>query len=592
MGYDTIAHKVLANGRTMGSRPAHRVKSDGTWEAIDWATYADEVRASAKALIALGVEPGTPVNILGFNRPEWVVMHVGAIAAGAVPAGIYTTSSPLECLYIIGHCESPVVLVENAEQWAKIERVRAELPLLRHVVTMKGADPVDDEMVLTWEEFLAAGADVPDSDVETRLDAAEADGLATLIYTSGTTGPPKGVMLSHENVTWTPLQIVPAFGLNRDDRFFSYLPLSHIAEQSFTISAPASVGAEVWFAESIEKVPENLKEVKPTVFFAVPRVWERFHAGVTRELGKSTGIKHKIGAWAMGVGRKVSALRNAGKPIPAALAAQYQVASALVFKKVKAALGLSEVRIASSGAAPVSPEILEFFSGLDIIVYEVYGQSEGSGPTTYNLPGKAKLGTVGPPFPNVEVRIAEDGEILLKGKNVFLGYYKDPESTAETLVDGWLHSGDVGEFDDAGFLHITGRKKEILITAGGKNVAPIPIEAALKAHPLITEAIVIGDRRRFLSALITVDPEAAAAFMAEHGESGDAAHESPAVEAAVQAAVDDVNEDYARVEQLKRFTILSRPLSIEGGELTPTLKVKRAKVNEHFADVIESMYTE
>ncbi len=591
MGYETIAHKVLANGRTMGSRPAYHVRSDGSWVATSWADYADEVRATGKALIALGVEPGAPVNILGFNRPEWVIMHVGAIAAGAVPAGIYTTNSPSECRYIIGHCESPLVLVENTDQWAKIEQVRAELPHLRHVVTMKGAEAVDDDMVLSWDEFLAAGADVPDADLEARLDGAEEEGLATLIYTSGTTGPPKGVMLSHKNVTWTPLQIVPAFGLNRDDRLLSYLPLSHIAEQSFTISAPASVGAQVYYAESIDKVPENIKEVKPTVFFAVPRVWERFHAGVTREVGKSTGVKHKIGSWAMGVGRKVSALRNAGKPIPAPLAAQYQVASALVFKKVKAALGLSEVRIASSGAAPIAPEIVEYFSGLDIIVYEVYGQSEGSGPTTYNVPGRTKLGTVGPPFPNVEVRIAEDGEILLKGDNVFLGYYKEPEATADTLIDGWLHSGDVGEFDDEGFLRITGRKKEILITAGGKNVAPIPIEAGLKAHPLIAEAIVIGDRRKFLSALIAVDAEAAEAFMSEAGESGPA-HESAAIHAAVEAAVDDVNKDYARVEQLKRFTVLPRALSIEGGELTPTLKVKRAKVNEHFADVIDSMYAD
>jgi len=588
---ETVPAMVLENGRRMPDHPAYYVKRGGAWHPTTWRQYAAEIRAAGKSLMALGLNPVDRVNILGFNRPEWVIMDVGAMAVGCVPAGIYTTNSPTECQYIIEHSEAPVVLVEDHAQWAKINEVRHQLPQLRHVVLMKGADPVDDDLVMSWDEFMAAGEGVSDEDFEARLNALELDDLATFIYTSGTTGPPKAVMLTHDNVAWTPAQVKDPFELGAVDRLVSYLPLSHIAEQSFTISGAAVSGYAVYYAESIDALAENLKEVRPTVFFAVPRVWERFYAGVTAELGHATGAKAKIAAWAQGIGRKVADVRNRGGELSGMLAAQYKLASTLVFSKVQAALGLDEVRVAASGAAPLSKEIMEFFSGLDIIIWEVYGQSEDSGPTSFNLPGKTKFGSVGPAYPNVDVRIADDGEIIVKGRNVFKGYFKDEAATKETLVDGWLYSGDLGEFDNEGFLTITGRKKDIIITAGGKNVAPKNLEGGLKNHPLISEVVVIGDRRKYLSCLVTLDEEAAAAYLAAHDLDGPA-HESSHIHAEVQAAVDLLNADYARVEQIKKFNILPRQLSIEGGELTPTLKVKRNKVAEHFASEIESMYAD
>jgi long-chain acyl-CoA synthetase len=589
--YETIAHKILKNGDRIGHLPAYHVKTGTAWVPTTWRTYADQVRTAAKSLIALGVEPGDAVTILSFNRPEWTIVDVAAMAAGAVPAGIYTTNSPTECRYIVGHSEAPVVVVENQSQLDKILQVRGDLPDLRHIVTLDATDATDDPMVMGWDDFMAAGAEVDDAALTARLDALEGDGLATLIYTSGTTGPPKGVMLSHDNLAWTPAQVMAPLGISVDDRVLSYLPMSHIAEQLFTVHAPAIAGFPVYYAESIEKLADNVKEVEPTVFFAVPRVWERFHAGVDHELSKATGAKAKVLAWARGVGTKVTDLRNRGEEPSGMLGVQYKLADRLVFAKAAHALGLGEARILISSAAPLAPEIKAYFASLDLNILEVYGQSEDTGPTTINLPGRNKVDSVGPAFPNVAVKIAEDGEILVKGRNVFLGYYKEPEATAETMRDGWLYSGDLGEFDADGFLHITGRKKDIIITAGGKNVAPKPLESGLKLHSLISEAVVIGDRRKFLAVVVTVDEEVAAGFLAERGVDGPA-HTSEEIAAEVQAAIDELNKDFARVEQLKKFVILPRQLSIEGGELTPTLKVKRNKVNEHFADEIEAMYAD
>jgi long-chain acyl-CoA synthetase len=444
---------------------------------------------------------------------------------------------------------------------------------------------------MSWEEFIAKGAGVADSEVDARVEALSPDGLATLIYTSGTTGVPKGVMLSHDNLVWTASQALPLFGLNSSERTLSYLPLSHIAEQVFTIHAPAMSGWSVYFAESIERLVDNLEEVKPTVFFAVPRVWERFQAGVRAKLEEEHGAKAKIIDWARGVASRVQHLGFEGKKPSGGLALQYGLAQKLVFAKVKSALGLSEARVMATSAAPISPEVLEFFASLDLPVYEIYGQSEDTGPTSLNTVGATKVGSVGRPYPGSEVKIAADGEILAKGRHVFLGYYKDPRATAETLVDGWLHSGDLGEIDDDGFLWITGRKKDIIITAGGKNVAPKLIESGIKDHQLVSEVVVIGDRRKFLSAVITLDEEATAKFMADGGHDGEP-HESEEVRAEIQKAVDSVNEHLARVEQIKVFAILDRQLSIEAGELTPTLKVKRNKVADHFSAEIDAMYGE
>lgn len=586
MPIDSIPRRLIQQAEKNPHNPAYYVRENGTWTSTNWKTYAGEVSQVGRALIALGFEPGQTTCILGFNRPEWVITDLATMGIGGAPAGIYTTSSPSEVAYIVSHAEAPVILCEDVGQWEKVKAERANLASLKHVVMMKGAPTIDDDMVLSWEEFVAKGDAVDEQAYLDRVHALEADALATLIYTSGTTGPPKGVMLSHNNLAWTAGRAIEIVKTTPNDCALSYLPLSHIAEQMFSIHTPITTGSRVYFAESIEAVPENLKEVQPTVFFGVPRIWEKFHAGISAKLQEATGVKAKLVKWAMKVGWKANKTANGTKDF------QYRLANKLIFSKLKPAIGMGNARVCVSGAAPIAREVLEFFASLDLIVLEVYGQSEDTGPTSFNLPDNYRFGSVGPALAGVTVKIADDDEILVQGPNVFLGYYKDQDATNATLIDGWLHSGDLGAFDKDGFLNITGRKKDIIITAGGKNITPKNLEAGIKNHPLVDEAVVIGDRRKYLTALVTIDAEAGPAWAKENGEDPGALNESQKLRASIQQHVDEMNTHFARVEQIKKFTILHRNLSIEDGELTPTLKVKRAKVYDHFADDIEQMYAE
>ncbi|HEY4178585.1 MAG TPA: long-chain fatty acid--CoA ligase [Kofleriaceae bacterium] len=580
---DTIPHRLLEQAKLRPSGPAYYEKTDGSWSVTSWRDYAATVRTCARALIALGFAPKSAIAILGFNRPEWVLCDLAAMMAGGAPAGIYTSCSPEQIKYIVSHSEAPIILVENQSQLAKVLEVRSQLPSLRHIVLMRGASVTPSDTaagILTWEQFLAKASETPDSIVDERLAALEPDGLATLIYTSGTTGPPKGVMLSHDNLAWTA-HMLSGIGSGVDtDVSLSYLPLAHIAEQMATIANPVTVGSSVYFAESLEKIADNLKDARPTVFFGVPRIWEKFHAALSGKLGQLTGTKAKLVAWARSVNTKVNNLKDKSAPIPFALDLQYKLAAKLVMNKLKAAMGFDRGRWLISGAAPIAADVLEFFHSIDLPIREIYGQSEDCGPTSSNLPNTTRIGTVGVALPGLEVKIAEDGEILVRGPNVFLGYYKDAQATDESvLVDTagrWLRTGDLGAFDTDGYLSITGRKKEIIITAGGKNIAPKNIEAALKQSPLIGEAVVIGDRRKYLTALVTL---------------ADGAGAPDTVRAAVQAQVDVVNKSLSRVEQVKRFSILARPFGIETGELTPTLKIKRKVVSEKYAAEIDAMYS-
>jgi len=377
---------------------------------------------------------------------------------------------------------------------------------------MRGAATIDAPLVLSWEEFLAKAEDVPDEEIDQRLASLQPDQLATLIYTSGTTGPPKGVMLSHNNLLWTAQAGQAMVETGPEDSSLSYLPLSHIAEQMFTIHTPINAGYPIYFAESPLSVAENLKEVQPTIIFGVPRVWERFYNGVTARLAEATGVRASLVKWARGASSKVAVLQNQGQEPTGLLATQHKLANKLVLSKIYDALGLSKARILISGAAPIPEHILEFFASLGLRVHEIYGQSEGTGPTTFNMPNATKFGSVGTPIPGMDVQISDEGEIIATGPNVFLGYYKNPEATAETVIDGWLQSGDLGEFDEDGFLYITGRKKDIIITSGGKNVAPKNLEAALLSLDLVSSAVCIGEGQRYLVALLTLEPEAAQRF--------------------------------------------------------------------------------
>jgi long-chain acyl-CoA synthetase len=585
-GTDTITHRLLRQAVERPSTIAYQTKVDGRWQPTTYGTFVEQVRAAARALIALGFQRGSKVAILGFNRPEWVILDHAAMMAGGAAAGIYTTCSADEVQYIIHHSEALVVLVEDAAQLAKVKAKRGELPLLKTIVMMRGATATGDD-VLTWDDFLARAEAISEATLDERIDAIDQAELATLIYTSGTTGPPKGVMLSHGNLAWTSRALLDVAGSRPPDVSLSYLPLSHIAEQMATIHMPATAGSTVYFAESLEKIADNIKDCRPTVFFGVPRIWEKFHAVLSAKLGEVTGVKRRLVDWSRTVCREVNARRDRGEALPMALELKYRLAQRLVIGKLKTALGFDRADFLISGAAPIAVDVLEFFASIDLPIREIYGQSEDTGPTSYNLPGKTKLGSVGPPLPGLQVKLADDGEIMIKGPNVFLGYYKEPEATAECLVDGWLCSGDLGALDAEGFLTITGRKKEIIITAGGKNIAPKNIEAALKESPLVAEAVVIGDRRKFLTALITLDEEAARKLVPD----GDLAAAEP-IRAAIQAQVDRANEALARVEQIKKFTILSRQFGIDTGELTPTMKIKRKVVATNFASEIEAMYAD
>jgi long-chain acyl-CoA synthetase len=587
---ETISHRLLQQAAGNPSKIAYQAKLDGRWQPTTWKTFVDQVRTAARALIALGFPAGGKIAILGFNRPEWVILDHAAMMAGGAAAGIYTTCSPDEVQYIIHHSEAHAVIVEDAGQLAKVAARRDKLPLLRWIVMMRGAEAVGDN-VLSWDDFNRRAEGTPDSALDARLAAVQMTDLATLIYTSGTTGPPKGVMLSHANLAWTSQLLIDSGGGKVDgDASLSYLPLSHIAEQMGTIHMPVTAGSTVWFAESIDKLADNLKECRPTVFFGVPRVWEKFHSVLSARLSEVTGGKRRMLDWARRVCAEVNARTDRGDPIPRLLQIQYGLANRIVISKLKVALGLDRARVLSSGAAPIAPDVLAFFASIDLPIREIYGQSEDCGPTSYNMPGKTKIGSVGPPLPGLEVKIAEDGEILVRGPNVFMGYFKEPQATAETIKDGWLCSGDLGTLDKDGFLTITGRKKEIIITAGGKNIAPKNIEAALKETPLISEAIVIGDRKKFLSALVTID-EAAAQKLAPD-VAADQLAAAPAVHAAIQKQVDQVNETLARVEQIKKFTVLPRAFSIAAGELTPTMKLKRKVISQRYESEINAMYAD
>jgi len=580
MTASTIPARLFEQARTRPNQAAYFVREDSGWVSTNWSSYAANVQKVGRALVTAGLDTGSVVCILGNNRPEWVEMDLGAMAIGAIPAGIYQTCSPEEIAYILNHSEAPIVLVENQSQLDKVLSIRGETPHLKQIVLMSGTN-ANGEGISTWEDFLATGDATDAQVVEDRVEKLDPAKAATFIYTSGTTGPPKAVMLSHDNLAWTADVAVRIVSQTDADKSLSYLPLSHIAEQMFTLHAPITSGASVYFAESVEKMPDNLKEVQPTVFFGVPRVWEKFHAGIASKLKLATGAKAKLVDFARRTGTAVTEQKNQGRPITGLLAVKYKLANKLIFSKLKPAIGMGEARICVSGAAPIAPDVLEFMASLDVTILEVYGQSEDSGPTTFNLPGKTRFGTVGTRLDGVDVKIADDGEILVKGRNVFMGYYKDVEATKAALDDdGWLYSGDLGAFSDDGYLTITGRKKDIIITAGGKNIAPKNIEAALMEHPAISQAVVIGDRRKFLSAVVAIDPDKAA----------EANGDLDSFESSIQTHVDAINQRFARVEHVRKFRILPRELDQENAELTPTMKIKRRIVHDNWADLIDGMY--
>jgi len=589
MPHDFIStpQRFLTTAARAPESPAYFTRGATAWLPTTWSVFADQVQRAARGLVALGVAPGDRISILAYNRPEWVILDLAAMMAGAVPIGIYFTAAPSETAFILKDSSSVILAVENAAQFAKIAGKHNEVPALRRVIMMDGA--ATDSWQIAWQDFLTLG-DAPGAEMAARIANIKPEDAGTLIYTSGTTGTPKAVELSHGALSHCIEVLRETTPQTPADRCISYLPLAHIAEKMLTVHAFAAFGSQRYFARSVAELSQHLPEVRPTLFFGVPRVWEKLASALREKLSAATGAKAKIAAWAQATGRAWHQAERDGKKPNPVLEIQKRIAEKLVYSKVKAAIGLDCANYLYSGAAPIAPEVLEFLAGLDIVVYELYGQSETCGPTSSNLPGANRLGSVGRAVPGTELRIAPDGEVLVRDSKLLTGYAGRPDATAETLIDGWLYSGDLGRLDEDGYLYITGRKKDLIITAGGKNISPAAIEAALEALPMIEHAVIYGDRKPFCTALVTLNPEHLANFAQANNLPPENLSEHPLVRAQVQRGVDEVNAEQSRVAAIRKFVILPGRFAVETGELTPTLKTKRAVIVERHKAALEALY--
>ena len=576
-------------------RVALRHKDFGIWKRISWKEYGEMVRIVAAGLIALGVERGDQIAILGENRPEWLFCDLGNMSIGGVSVGVYPTSAPDQVAYVVNHSESKVLFIENEEQVDKILQILPELQVKEVIIwDPKGLWGFSQERVIFFDEFLRRSraylAENPDC-VERRLAEIQADDVAMIIYTSGTTGRPKGAMITHHNIlsmTESYIQANPGF---ETDEALSYLPLAHIYENLISLFQAIFTGGTVNFVESMDTLPHNLKEVSPTIFASVPRIWEKFASLIAIRMADSTPLKKLLYKISIGVGLKyVQTPEHSRERWVWSLL--YWPLYGLVLYHLRRQLGLERVRVAICGAAPASPELFQYYNALGVPLREGYGQTESTGVIALQRLDRPRWGYVGEVVPGVEVRIADDGEILAKGANVFKGYFKNPELTAETVRDGWLHTGDVGALED-GFLKILDRKKDILITAGGKNITPAFIENKLKFSPYIQDAVVIGDGRKFLSALILIDEDNVTKYAQDHRipfTTFEDLSQNPEITKLIDQEVVKVNKTLSQVESVKKFALLPRRFYEEDGDVTPTKKVKRRFLEKRYAELIESLY--
>jgi long-chain acyl-CoA synthetase len=583
----TLADLLPKAAERYGPRTAVRYKEGGQWLSRSYDEVAEIVRPLAFGLVTLGVEKGDRVAILGNTRPEWTYFDFAALSTGATVVPIYQTNSPEECRYVLENSDSKVVIVEDAEQLAKVRQVRDRLPQLEHIVLMTGTA----EDAISAEDLAAKGAGGDAATWETLYSDVAPEDICTFIYTSGTTGPPKGCVISHGNYRAMLDMVNEVSVIEDEDLTYLYLPLAHsfaLLIQFGTFDLGTTLA--YWERDPLKILP-NLAELQPTYFPSVPRIFEKIYTAATSGIEKEGGAKKAIFNWAIETGKKMREVERGGRKPGFLLQRQYAFADKKVLSKIRNLFG-GKIRLAVSGAAPINPEILSFFDAAGVLVLEGWGMTETSTAATISTPEDFKVGTIGKPFPGCEVKIADGGEILVKGANVFQGYHKNPEATAETIVDGWLHTGDLGEVDSQGFIKITGRKKDIIITAGGKNITPANLEAEIKQHPLVSQCVVVGDRRPYLVALVTLDPEEIVKYAQENNLPEDPAQlaQNPDVKSAIEAHVDKINENFARVEQVKKIAILPHDLSQESGELTPTLKVKRAVVASKHEDAIEQLY--
>ena len=589
-GSRTLAQMVGAMAGREG--PALRSTRGGAVLDITYPELGRAAREIAGGLMSLGVRHGDRVALLSETRPEWTLSDFGATCAGATLVPIYQTNSPEECAYVLGHSEARVVICEDESQIAKIASVRAELPQLEHVVAIEHGPGATIDMAALRH----AGAAYDHEEIEARMRAVAPDDLATIIYTSGTTGPPKGCMVSHGNWTSTIGMYEERLELSPGEPIviFLFLPLAHaLARITQFVSLDVGGTLGYWGADP-KKLIEDIALTKPTHVPAVPRVFEKIHTKAAGEVEENgSAVKRAIFHRALAIGRRARAMERAGRRPGRVFEIQRGLADKLVLSKVRALFG-PDIQLALTGAAPIAPEIIQFFDDCGILVVEGYGMTESCAAATLNTPSEFRIGTVGRPLPGMEVRIAPDSEILMHGPNVFQGYYKQGAATDETLVDGWLHSGDLGSIDADGYLRVTGRKKDLIITSSGKNISPSNIETLLRETRWISQAAVYGDNRSYLVALVSIDPDELEALADKCGVEADPVlmAENPKVREAIQVEVDAVNSRLARIEQIKRFEILPWDMTQEGGELTPTLKLKRAVVYERYRERFEGLYAE
>jgi long-chain acyl-CoA synthetase len=584
MAGDRTIPRLWRDAVARNTGAAYLVEENGAWREVSWAEAAERVESLANGLLARGVVKGDAFGILARNTLEWALFDFALAHLGAVGAAIYANSSPADVRYVLEHSEAVGVLCEDDAQRAKVEEGRASLPHLRHVLTFADLEALEEE----GRAFRDAHPEALDDSVA----AIDEEDIFTFIYTSGTTGPPKGCMIRHRNyyamvATVDDLPDHSAPG----DVMLLYLPLAHNFGRLMHLSGPY-VGYAVAFLPDPLDVARALPEVRPTILPSVPRVYEKVHTAITSTFAEATGVKRGLIDWALGVGRRESALRQKGEPLPFGLALQHRLAERLVYSKVKERLG-GRLRRPISGGAPLAKEIAEFFDSIGICILEGYGLTECTTAATTNTKERYRFGTVGPALPGFELRLAEDGELLIRSETLFAGYFKDPDATAQVLGDdGWLRTGDVAMIDPDGFVTITDRKKDILVTAGGKNIAPQNLENELKTSRFVSQAIVVGDRKPFPAALITLDPVEIQKWAAEEGIEGDPSSlaDDPRVRELVAGVVEDVNRERSRFEQIKRFTILPRDFEMDRGEVTPTLKLRRRVVLDHFADEVDALY--
>ena len=595
---NTIPRLFWDSVKSRGEKVAMREKDLGIWQEISWSHYGEKAKLTGLALHTLGLEKGNVVSIASEGNPEWLYTDMGTIGAGGISSGVYTTDSAAQVKYLVNDSATKFYFAENEEQLDKILEVRGECPTLKKIIVydMEGLNDFHDHQVISHEEFLKIGEKTNQENPdlwESLVNNVSPDDIAILVYTSGTTGPSKGAMINHTNLLYSINTGYDIFDVMEHEEQLSFLPLCHILERSVSVMIPLKTGAVVNFAESIDTVPENIREVSPTVFIAVPRIWEKFYSSITILMKDATFIGKFFYQLSINVGSKYKEYFIDGKEPPLSLKLSYWICNQLVLKNIKKLLGLNNCRYALSGAAPISPDLINWYLSLGIDMREGWGMTETAGLGTAFYSREIKLGHVGRAVNDSEVRIAQDGEILFRGPGVFCGYLNKPEQTKETLIDGWLHTGDVGEIDNYGNLKITDRKKDIIITAGGKNISPSEIENELKFSSFVSDAVVIGDKRKFLSCLIMIDEE----NVMKHAQDNDipfSNFESLCKSEEIVSLIDDevnkVNKKFASVEQVKKFSLIDIQLTAEDDELTPTMKLKRKFINQKYGDIIESMY--